>query len=156
MKKILLAFIFAVLVAGCDYNRLANGIPIVTVIFNSAPSSTDRPTQIPDEDRKIIISGSPSIEKVVHATLEEFTGQNSRLDFIYKPKGSSTCVLDAHKATAQMGAVSRELKPDEVELGLEKTLIGYDAIAVVVNNENRVDNISTEQLKEIYTGEIIN
>ena len=59
----------------------------------------------------------------------------------------------AAEGTADIGMASRDLKDEEKDLGLTATVIARDGIAVIVNKENSVDDLSMDQIKAIYTGE---
>jgi phosphate transport system substrate-binding protein len=70
--------------------------------------------------------------------------------------GSSVGIKSASEGTLNIGAASRELKASEESLGLVVSVLAYDGIAVVVNAEQTVTGLTTEQLKQIYAGEITN
>ena len=67
---------------------------------------------------------------------------------------STTGVNSAIEGICDIGMASRELKDSELESGVTGTVIALDGIAVVVNNENPVSELTTEQIRQIYTGEI--
>ena len=74
--------------------------------------------------------------------------------------GSEMCIRDrttgvtnALSGVCDIGMASRELKDSEKEKGASATVIALDGIAVIVNNENPLNNITSEQVKQIYTGE---
>ena len=66
---------------------------------------------------------------------------------------STTGVNMAAEGTADIGMASRELKEEEVGQGLKATVIATDGIAVIVNNDNPTEELSSDQVKSIYTGE---
>ena len=68
---------------------------------------------------------------------------------------SSTGMNSAINGTCDIGMASRELKDSELEKGLIPTVIVMDGIAIIVNNENTVDNLTKEQIKSIYIGEVL-
>ena len=61
---------------------------------------------------------------------------------------------DAIEGICDIGMASRELKDSELEAGLQNTVIALDGIAVIVNNDNPLDGVTSEQVMKIYTGEI--
>ena len=58
------------------------------------------------------------------------------------------------EGACDIGMSSRELKDEELAEGIQETQIAMDGIAVVVNNENTIDNLTSEQIRQIFTGEI--
>ena len=75
---------------------------------------------------------------------------------IYQGIGSSAGVSNANEGVTQIGTASRVLSTEEKEYGMQELVAGYIAVAVVVNINNPVDNLSMEQLRGIYTGQITN
>ncbi len=100
--------------------------------------------------------GSTSMEKVIGALGEAFTNANSSVTFTYNPTGSGSGITAVSEGRCDIGLASRSLKDEEIEQGLVETVLGYDGIAVIVNTENTVTNLSMEDLAKIYTGEITN
>ena len=70
--------------------------------------------------------------------------------------GSSAGIEAVSAGTADIASSSRGLNADEQDLGLTPIVIAHDGIAVIVNDDNPVDNLSTEQLRDIYAGKITN
>ena len=70
--------------------------------------------------------------------------------------GSSAGIKDAINGTVEIGISSRDLKEKELESGIKEKPIAYDGMSVVINNENPVQNLTMEQIREIYTGKITN
>ncbi|MEY8461764.1 phosphate ABC transporter substrate-binding protein [Streptococcus merionis] len=100
-------------------------------------------------------NGSTSMEKVIGTLGESFMQSNSEITFTYDPTGSSAGIKAASDGTADIGLSSRELKDDE-KTSLEATVLAYDAIAVVTNPANPVQDLSKEDLAAIYKGELTN
>ncbi len=96
------------------------------------------------------------MEKVIGALGEAFTNANSDVTFTYNPTGSGSGITAVSEGRCDIGLASRSLKDEEIEQGLVETVLGYDGIAVIVNTENTVTNLSMEDLAKIYTGEITN
>ena len=80
---------------------------------------------------------------------------NPGVTVTYNPTGSSSGITAVKEGSTDIGLASRDLKDDEKE-GLTQTTIALDGIAVIVNPENGVEDLSLEQIKQIYTGEITN
>ena len=100
--------------------------------------------------------GSTSMEKVINTLGESFMNQNSGVTFTYNPTGSGSGIKAVQEGRCDIGLSSRALKDEEKANGLVGTVLAYDGIAVVVNPENPVSDLSLEQIAAIYTGQITN
>ena len=100
--------------------------------------------------------GSTSMEKVIGALGEAFTEANSDVTFTYNPTGSGSGIQAVQEGRCDIGLSSRALKEEEKAAGLTETILCYDGIAVIVNPENTVEDLTLEQIAAIYTGEIKN
>lgn len=100
--------------------------------------------------------GSTSMEKVIGALGEVFQNNNKNVKFTYNPTGSGSGITAVSEGRCDIGLSSRSLKDDEKASGLAETVLAYDGIAVIVNTENSVSELSLEELSKIYTGEITN
>lgn len=100
--------------------------------------------------------GSTSMEKVIGALGESFMAENQNVTFTYNPTGSGSGVKAVLEGRCDIGLSSRSLKDEEKAEGLKETVLAYDGIAIIVNPENPVADLSLEQIAAIYTGEITN
>ena len=100
--------------------------------------------------------GSTSMAKVISALGESFMNDNSGVTFTYNPTGSGSGITAVQEGRCDIGLASRALKDSEKESGLDETVLAYDGIAIVVHPDNKVDNLSLEQIADIYTGKITN
>ncbi len=100
--------------------------------------------------------GSTSMEKVIGALGESFKAQNAGVTFTYNPTGSGSGITAVSEGRCDIGLSSRALKDDEKASGLKETILAYDGIAIIVNPQSKVDDLTVEQIKKIYTGEITN
>ncbi len=100
--------------------------------------------------------GSTSMEKVIGALGESFMEANSGTTFTYNPTGSGSGIQAVSEGRCDIGLSSRALKDDEKASGLKETTLALDGIAIIVNPENPVSDLSVEQIASIYTGEITN
>ena len=100
--------------------------------------------------------GSTSMEKVIGALGESFMEANSGTTFTYNPTGSGSGIQAVSEGRCDIGMSSRALKDDEKASGLKETIVALDGIAVIVNPQNPVKDLSLEQIAKIYTGEITN
>ena len=100
--------------------------------------------------------GSTSMEKVIGALGEAFTEANGNVNFTYNPTGSGSGIQAVQEGRCDIGLSSRALKDEEKASGLTETILAYDGIAVIVNPENPVEDLTLEDIAKIYTGEITN
>ena len=100
--------------------------------------------------------GSTSMEKVIGGLGEMFMELNDNVTFTYNPTGSGSGIKAVQEGRCDIGLSSRALKAEEAEQGLVGTVLAYDGIAVIVNPENTVEDLTVEQIAAIYTGEITN
>lgn len=100
--------------------------------------------------------GSTSMEKVIGALGESFMAQNNGVTFTYNPTGSTSGIKAVEAGTCDIGLSSRALKDEEKEAGLTGTVLAYDGIAMIVNKDNPVSDLTLAQIASIYTGEINN
>ena len=99
--------------------------------------------------------GSTSMEKVIGALGEAFQN-NTGISFTYNPTGSGSGIKAVQEGRCDIGLSSRDLKEEEKAAGLNATVLAYDGIAIIVNPENPVSDLSVETIAKIYMGEISN
>ena len=100
--------------------------------------------------------GSTSMEKVIGALGESFMEANSGTTFTYNPTGSGSGIQAVSEGRCDIGLSSRALKDDEKASGLKETTLALDGIAIIINPQNPVQDLTLEQIAKIYTGEITN
>lgn len=105
---------------------------------------------------QVATDGSTSMEKVIGALGESFMSANSGVTFTYNPTGSGSGIKAVQEGRCDIGLSSRALKDEEKSSGLVGTTVALDGIAIIVNPENPVSDLSVEQIASIYTGEITN
>lgn len=98
--------------------------------------------------------GSTSMEKVIGALGEAFMEQNQGDTFTYNPTGSGTGIQAVAEGRCDIGLSSRNLKEEEKAKGLKATVLAYDGIAIIVNPQNPVSELSVQAIAQIYTGKI--
>ena len=108
------------------------------------------------ETKTVSTDGSTSMEKVIGALGESFMANNEGVNFTYNPTGSGSGITAVSEGRCDIGLSSRALKDEEKANGIVETVLAYDGIAIIVNNDNPVTNISLEDLTKVYTGEITN
>lgn len=99
-------------------------------------------------------NGSTSMEKVIGALSEQFMADNSGVTVTYDPTGSGAGIEAASNDSADIGLASRTLKDEEKAGGLTETIVALDGVAVIVNADSKVENLTVEQIGKIFTGEI--
>lgn len=100
------------------------------------------------------LGGSTSTEKAVKAAAEEFVALFPNVQFSYDATASGTGVKNAISGSYSLGFASREIKESELAEGITEVTLCMDGIALIVNPENTVEEISKEQILEVYTGKI--
>ena len=103
----------------------------------------------------VATDGSTSMEKVIEYLKEAYTEENDQVKVTYNPTGSSAGIQAVESGSCDIGLSSRDLK-DEEKANLEGTVIAIDGIAIIVNPENKVNDLIIEQIAALYTGEITN
>ena len=103
----------------------------------------------------VATDGSTSMEKVIGALGEAFQNDTG-ISFTYNPTGSGSGIKAVQEGRCDIGLSSRDLKDEEKEVGLTGTVLAYDGIAIIVNPDNPVADLSVETIAKIYTGEITN
>lgn len=103
---------------------------------------------------KVVVAGSSSVTPVMEKLAEAYKKVNGNAEIEVQQSDSTTGITSARDGLCDIGMASRELKDSETSYGLTSTVIATDGIAVIVNKDNSIDELSSEQVKGIYTGEI--
>ena len=103
----------------------------------------------------VTTGGSTSVESVIGILTEAFKEIQPNVDVTYDPTGSGAGITGASEGTLDIGLSSRALKDDE-KAALTETTVALDGIAMIVNPENPVSDLTVEQIADIYTGKITN
>lgn len=103
---------------------------------------------------KVVVAGSSSVTPVMEKLKEAYLAVNTSAEIEIQESDSTTGMTSAMEGICDIGMASRELKDSELEGGLTPTVIAMDGIAIVVNNESPVEELSSDAVKEIYTGEV--
>ena len=103
---------------------------------------------------KVVVGGSSSVTPVMEKLKEGYEAVNPDAEIEIQQSDSTTGMESALSGTYDIGMASRALKDTETEKGLTGTQIALDGIAVIVNKENSLADITSDQVKDIYTGEI--
>lgn len=157
MKKLISAALAASFAcaafAGCGSSAASSSAaPASAAPASSAPAATAAPAT--ELSGKVTTGGSTSMEKVIGALQESFMEQNSGVDVTYDPTGSGAGITGAQEGSLDIGLSSRALKDGET--GVSATVIALDGIGIIVNNANTVEDLTTDQIAAIATGEVTN
>ena len=101
---------------------------------------------------KVVLSGSSSVTPVMEKLSEAYQEANKDMTIEVQQSDSTTGITSAKDGICDIGMASRDLKDEEKE-GLTATVIAKDGIAVIVNNTNEMEDMTSEQVKSIFTGE---
>ena len=101
---------------------------------------------------KVVLSGSSSVTPVMEKLSEAYQEVNKDMTIEVQQSDSTTGITSAKDGICDIGMASRDLKDEEKE-GLTATDIAKDGIAVIVNNTNEMEDMTSEQVKSIFTGE---
>jgi phosphate transport system substrate-binding protein len=136
-------FGLALLIAGCSLVRCCPA------------SATPEPASTRLVAGQITFAGSTTLQPLAHKLGEAFNAQYPDVELDIAAGGSMVGIQAVHDGAVDIGMVSRALKPEEAE-GIEQHQVAVDVIAVVVHASNPVDDLTLEQLRDIYLGEITN
>ncbi|HCB94920.1 MAG TPA: phosphate ABC transporter phosphate-binding protein [Ruminococcus sp.] len=120
---------------------------------SSSSASSDAKSK---SEGTVSTDGSTSMEKVIGALGEAFEEANKGISFTYNPTGSGSGIEAVTAGRCDIGLSSRALKDDENSKGLKETTLALDGIAIIVNPQNSVSNLSLDDITKIYKGEVTN
>jgi len=103
---------------------------------------------------KIVVAGSSSVTPVIEKLAEAYMAVNPNVEIELQQSDSSSGMTSTRDGVCDIGMASRALKDSEIESGLSPMTIAMDGIAVIVSNDNPVDGLTSEQVRDIYMGEI--
>ena len=103
----------------------------------------------------VATDGSTSMEKVIGFLSEAYMEENNGVKVTYNPTGSGSGIKAVQAGSCDIGLASRDLKPEEMA-DLKGTVVAIDGIAMIVNKENPVKDLTIEQIAALYKGEITN
>ena len=103
---------------------------------------------------KVTVAGSSSVTPVMEKLAEAYKTLNPNVTIEVNQSDSTTGVTSAIEGACDLGMASRELKDSETSQGVTAKVIATDGIAVIVNKDNKIDELTSEQVKNIFTGEV--
>ena len=143
MKKINSRIIYMLLILGS-----------ISIYFTSCASASNNESN--SSGNAIIgISGSTSVGPLMEKLAEAYEEENEGISIEINQVGSSAGIKDAINGISEIGMSSRDLKEEEKK-EVKGTIIAYDGIAIITNKENPIKNLSMDEIRGIFTGEITN
>ncbi|MFK2827145.1 phosphate ABC transporter substrate-binding protein [Bacillus sp. B190/17] len=136
----------------------ANGLWLLCLaaVLSACGVNHDNGTDSLNEGKHTIsISGSTSVGPLAEQLAFSYE-ENNDVNIEINQIGSSAGITNAISGVSEIGMSSRDLKQEEKDSGLKEVVIAYDGIVVVVHPNNEVDNLTMEQVKQVFTGEITN
>ena len=103
---------------------------------------------------KIVIAGSSSITPLMEKLKESYSAKNPQVVLEILQSDSTTGINSVVQGIADIGMVSRELKDNELNLGIKAEVLAIDGLAVIVNPSNKIEGLSKAQVKEIFSGKV--
>lgn len=134
-------------------NKVIAGIVVVIIVIaavgvyfgtQGGDDESDKPT--------LVITGSTTVNPIMMLVAEEYDGATLQISASGSGQGASDCI----NGTNDIGMLSRDLTQAELDAGLIAETIAYDAVAVIVDEDAGVSNLTLEQIAKIYAGEITN
>ena len=148
------ALCMAVSLAACG-SAPSSSAPAANTDSTDTSASTPA-SQTAELEGAVTTGGSTSVEKVILAMQESFMNANPGVDVTYDPTGSGAGITGASEGTLDIGLSSRALKDEETASGLVGTTFALVGIAIIVNNENTVTDLTLDQIKGLADGTITN
>lgn len=139
---------FLAFIQSAEGQKVITDAGYVSVVDDAKAYSGTKP------EGKIVVAGSSSVTPVMEKLKEAYLAVNTNASIEVQQSDSSTGMSSAIAGSCDIGMASRELKDSELAKGLTPVTIAMDGIAVVVNNENPAEELSSEQIKEIFLGNV--
>ena len=140
------------LLAGCGGNDASTSEPAGST--PDAATSTPADASTTELSGSVATDGSTSMESVIGVLGEQFMADHSGVTVTYNPTGSGAGIEAVSNGSCDIGLASRALTDEEIAGGLTETVVALDGIAIIVNAENSVTDLTLEQIAQIYTGEV--
>ena len=152
IKRVLTAILAlamtAAVMTGCQSNETTSS---AGTDAGTSQSSTESKTEL---SGSVATNGSTSMEEVIGALSEQFMADNSGVKVSYDPTGSGTGIEAVKTGSCDIGLSSRALKEEETAAGLKGPTVALDGIAIIVNENSKIDNLTVDQIAQIFKGEV--
>ena len=154
IKRVLTAILAlamtAAVMTGCQSNETTSSAGTDSTTSTSE-SSTESKTEL---SGSVATNGSTSMEEVIGALSEQFMADNSGVKVSYDPTGSGTGIEAVKTGSCDIGLSSRALKEEETAAGLKGTTVALDGIAIIVNENSKIEDLTVDQIAKIFMGEV--
>jgi len=128
----------------------------LTTLLTACNQTNENTTNSSNGDNyTLAISGSTSVGPLAEKLAAKYEEQ-SEINIEVNQIGSSAGITNATSGVSEIGMSSRDLKEEEIANGLDESVIAYDGIVVVTHPSNKVKDLTMEQVKQIFTGEVTN
>ena len=159
MKKRTLALMLSAalcvgMLAGCGGGDAGSANSPAGNTNSPAVTESETPDNTTELTGTVVTNGSTSMESVMGSLTEAFREVQPGIQVQYTGSGSGAGITSAQDGTADIGLASRDLKDDET--GVKQITVAKDGIAIIVNPENPVADLTVEQIAQLATGEITN
>lgn len=138
-----------------DYIMSAEGQAIIAeegyITINDAAASYEVKNGL---EGKIVLAGSTSVAPVMQVIADSYKALYEGVEIEIQQTGSGAGITSTIEKACDIGMSSRTLKAEEAAQGLTETTIAMDGIAVIVNNNNAVEDLTSQQIRQIFTGEV--
>ena len=152
IKRVLTAILAlamtAAVMTGCQSNETTSS---AGTDAGTSQSSTESKTEL---SGSVATNGSTSMEEVIGALSEQFMADNSGVKVSYDPTGSGTGIEAVKTGSCDIGLSSRALKEEETAAGLKGTTVALDGIAIIVNENSKIEDLTVDQIAQIFKGEV--
>lgn len=139
------------------FNKAVVALGLASVLLTlSACKGQDNGGSEAIETRKITIEGSTSMQKIMQELADTYREKNPNVAIDIIADGSSAGIKAANNGDASIGMASRDIKDEEKKPEVAVNQLAWDAIAIIVNKENTVTSLTSDQMAKIYTKEITN
>ena len=160
MKKVfslMLALVMVFALAACGNNSNANaGGNAASNTPASTPAENGGSGASTELSGTVSTNGSTSMESVIGILSEQFMADHQGVKVTYDATGSGTGIEAVSNGSCDIGLASRALEQSEIDSGLVATEVALDGIAIIVNGDNGVSDLTVDQIASIFTGEITN
>lgn len=132
-------------------------VALMATMVTGCGTKDEAPTSNPTEkvSGTVATDGSTSMEKVIGYLSEAYMEENSDVKITYNPTGSGSGIQAVQEGRCDIGLSSRNLKDEETK-DLKGTVVAIDGIAIIVNPQNPIADLTIEQIASLYKGEITN
>ena len=155
IKRVLTAILAlamtAAVMTGCQSNETTSSAGTDSSTTSTSESSTESKTEL---SGSVATNGSTSMEEVIGALSEQFMADNSGVKVSYDPTGSGTGIEAVKTGSCDIGLSPRALKEEETAAGLKGTTVALDGIAIIVNENSKIEDLTVDQIAKIFMGEV--